>query len=170
MAFPPQKKKPVQGGDGQQTDMQDPAAPGQPRTPGGPYQGMPMAGQGFDPNDAMMGMGGPGMWSSASGSMDPTYPMGPEGLPFGGSMPEGPMALHDSPLLSSLLGSMSHSYELPPGGPDHVFDGESSEDPHMGLEQLLQMLALAQGGVGLPAGGSGIPVSPTSTAHGMMGC
>lgn len=98
-------------------------------------------------------------------------------MPMGGGMGQGPPGMEPdgdemggmSPLLMALMSSMSG------GGGGQVIPGQSlgvdlgqggPGDPGMGLEQLLQMLAMSQGGMGgtdpslgggsMP-GGSGVP-------------
>ena len=44
---------------------------------------------------------------------------------------------------------------LPPGAPDQMFQGLGTGDPNVGIQQLLQMLAIGKAGVGGP-GSSGI--------------
>jgi hypothetical protein len=78
-----------------------------------------------------------------------------------------------SDLLSALQSSLSGDpYAVPPGGPDHALDGGQG-DPDMGLDQMLQALALSQMGVGGGAPGAGIAgvgmehPSPMGTAIGL---
>ncbi len=86
--------------------------------------------------------------------------MGPGGLPIGGSMPEvDPLYSPDmngSPLLQALHGAVGYD-----AGPEGHADlqGMGTGDPNMGLEQLIQMIAMSRAGVGggVPPGGSGVP-------------
>lgn len=181
--FPPQKPKPKPnpggppdpfgGGPPPSPPGADPFSPvpaGGPAMPPGmdPFGGAAMPplggskpGQGMDPITAMLGgIGGGSLGATNPAPQGP--PMGPDGLPVGGSMPApgSDPEMGGSPLLQSLVGSLGSGgggdqYTLPPGGPDTVFNGIGSGDPQMGAEQLLSMLALAKMGVGGgPAPGS----------------
>lgn len=135
-----------------------------------PLGGGTRPGQGMDPMAAMLG----GLGAGAPPPQGP--PMGPNGLPVGGEMP-GPDAdpeMGGSPLLQAMMGALQGGgdpYTQPPGGPDHVFDGMGQGDPHMGLDQLLSMLALGQMGVGGgPSPGSlAAGIGPQSVPGQMVG-
>jgi hypothetical protein len=188
--FPPQKKNPGIGigppGRGQQDG--DPMGGGSPAgLPFGPGPGgLPpqmsasrtKPGQGMDPFEAMMQGLGPDVLGGLGGPQQgpaSLAPMGGNGLPFGGSMPRpgGPDDGQDmggSDLLKALMGSI--------GGGDPYATGPmptnlnvGSQDPQMGLEQMLQMLALSQMGVGGQpgAGGSGVPFDPAGGMGQMTG-
>jgi hypothetical protein len=112
----------------------------------------------MDPMMAMMN----GLPQMAPPPPPPGPPMGPGGLPVGGSMPEldpnfSP-EMGGSPLLQALRGSVGGGmYDAGPEGHAEL-GGMGTGDPSMGLEQLIQMIALANGGVGggVPPGGSGV--------------
>lgn len=138
-----------------------------------PMPGMPKPGQGMDPIAAMMG--GLGM-SQPPAQHGP--PLGPGGLPFGGSIVPPSDGDDDdmggSPLLKALAAGLQgggDQYAVPPGGPDTAFDGIGQGDPNMGVENLLQLLALGQMGVGgVPGGGpSGVDTGPTGNLGLMVG-
>ena len=60
-----------------------------------------------------------------------------------------------SSLLQALAGSMGGDpYGQPPGAPDTMLQGIGTGDPKLGMQQMLQMFALGQMGVGGP-GSSG---------------
>lgn len=127
-------------------------------TPQLPLPGMPKPGQGMDPFAAMMG--GLGM-PAPSAQHGP--PLGPNGMPIGGQIIPHEDGDDDdmggSSLLKALaagLGGGGDPYGTPPMGPDTAFEGIGQGDPQMGAEQLLQLLALGQLGVGggPPAAGS----------------
>jgi vasodilator-stimulated phosphoprotein len=89
-------------------------------------------------------------------------PAGPSPLPIGGSLP-GPdeMAGADgSPLMQALISAMSP----PPGAGVPVLNAPpQGGDPTMGVQGLLQLLALGDAGAGGPMGGvtpggSGVPM------------
>jgi hypothetical protein len=137
-----------------QNDGGDPSMGGIPPGPPasmGPPPGMQDPGMGMDPMMAMLGGLGGGMGAPAP----PPFPSGPNGLPVGGSYPEGTdeeMGQVDgSPLLQALMGGGESEegdpYDVPPDMLGHVVDGGTG-DPAMGLDQILQMLALAKAGVG----------------------
>jgi len=88
-------------------------------------------------------------------------PLGPDGLPFGGSLPEEGFDGGGSDLLAALAGGLggggSDPYAVAPGQSDQGFQGAGTGDPNMGLEQLLQLLALGQAGVGGGPQAGGIP-------------
>lgn len=113
---------------------QSPQRGGPPRPSpfGGPPAGQPMGGSPF---------GGP--------------PPGPA-MPVGGSLPglDDGQTQEDSPLLAALAASLGGGQQ---GEPTDLNVGPA--DPGMGIEQLLQMLALGGMGVGggEQAGGSGVP-------------
>lgn len=156
---------PFGGGGGMPPPM--PGQGGPPDPFGGPplgmAPGMPKPGQGMDPMQAMNGGIGadPGMLAGTPQDNGP--PMGPDGFPVGGSMPppceDGGMCdMGGSDLLQALAGGGGgvggDPYGQPPGAPGQVFEGMGQGDPNMGLQQLLQMMALGQMGVGGP-GSSG---------------
>lgn len=169
--FPPQKPKPKQPGGGPpppgdpslgpgMNDGGDPSTggvpPGPPPSMGAP-PGMQDPGQGMDPMMAMLGGLGGGMDMGGMGAgPPPPFPSGPNGLPVGGSYPEGsPEEMGEvdgSPLLQALMGGGQDQYDVPPDQLGHVVDGGTG-DPTMGLDQILQMLALAKAGVGGDTGG-----------------
>jgi hypothetical protein len=82
-----------------------------------------------------------------------------------------------SDLLQALQGSMAGGdpgdpYGVGPMQSSQGFQGIGTGDPNMGIEQLLQMLALGQGGVGgAPGGGGGGLVDPgmNPSMGGMVG-
>ncbi len=179
MAFPPPKGGPPKS---------KPPGPGGPPGAGGPDAGNPdpMAGTGgpppmqppggpppgagADPMAAMMGQLGPGLLPPPQ-APPPSFPGGPDGMPFGSSMPGGDMDgdqmdLEGSPLLQQLMGSLGggDEYATMPGESDHVFDGAGTDDPGMGLDQIIQLLAMAQMGVG---GGPPEPMMDPSMGMGM---
>ncbi len=158
--FPPDKKK---------TGMPpgpDPNDPGHTFGAGGPPpmgpQGPPMSGmvkpgRGMDPMAAMLMGLGPAMPPVAQGP-----PTGPNGLPVGGTMP-GPADMDGvggSPLLAALFGS---------AGQGPVLGGVGTGDPSMGLDVMLQMLALANAGVGGGPGSSGLDPGPMGNVGQMLG-
>ena len=126
--------------------------------------GMPKPGQGMDPMMAMMQGLGPDPFMSAGAPPSQGPPMGPDGFPVGGSMPPPGGDMGGSDLLQALAGGMGGGdigadiSQLPPGAPDQMFQGIGQGDPSMGLQQMLQMLALGQMGVGggPASGGSGM--------------
>ncbi|WP_074309308.1 hypothetical protein [Singulisphaera sp. GP187] len=109
----------------------------------------------MDPQAAMMTGLGPDPFAQPPPQGPP---VGPEGLPVGGSMPsmDGDPSMGDSGLLQALHSALSGGgdpYGVAPGEPDQGFQGMGTGDPNMGLQQLLQILALGQNGVG---GGPGV--------------
>ena len=168
-------------------------APAGPRDPAGmpqmPPPGMPPPGRGMDPMMAMLN----GLPAGAPGGLPPggppggmappsppTAPMGPDGLPIGGTNPfadpNSNPNMGGSELLQQLAASTGMGGGTPPLSADpydagplgHALlgdlGGQGAPDPQ--LQQLLAMLALIQGGVGgapagapmgVPAGGSGVP-------------
>ncbi len=180
MPFPPPKKKPQPGGAPGYDDGTD-SFPGGPNGPAGvpggppgmggapgmgamppmmPPPGMPRAGQTMDPMMAMLN-GMPQFPPPPPPAPGP--PMGPGGLPVGGSMPDldpnfSP-EMGDSQLLKALSQSVG-GYDAGPLGHADLA-GLGPEDPNMGIEQLMQMIALGNAGVGgaeggVPPGGSGV--------------
>lgn len=109
-------------------------------------------GRGVDPQRAMM-LG-----------MDPMMGMGAAPpLPVGGVVPPDAGQGADSPLLAALLGQAGGVNAPAPGMPGEppalipgTFGGQGVADPHLGLEGLIQLLALAQSGVG-DGGQPGMP-------------
>jgi hypothetical protein len=185
--FPPEKKKPAGPGGPQSGAPPDPfappAGPGGPGVdptaggvpdpfapPAGPQPGAAQPGQGIDPMVAMLqGLGPEAFGQGSSGPQGP--PVGPDGLPVGGSLPplgdDGGLqdpSLGGSDLLQALQGSLSGGdpYGVTPEQPGQGFQGIGTGDPSLGIEQLLQMLALGKQGVG---GGpdSGLDPSQSST-------
>lgn len=122
----------------------------------GPPPGMPKPGQGMDPMMAMLG----GMPMMQGMTPPPGPPMGPGGLPVGGSLPRQDPAFNPDMGGSNLLKALNLS--LDPDS-DTDLDGLGSGDPNMGIEKLIQLLALGQMGAGgTPPGGSGVDRSPVS--------
>jgi hypothetical protein len=80
----------------------------------------------------------------------PSFPAGPGGLPYGASMPpDGEPS--DSPLIAQLMASLQSGDPYTTGtgpDPDGVLGMGDGTDPNMSAEQLLQLLALGQAGVG----------------------
>jgi hypothetical protein len=176
------------GGAGGPTPPPDPMGGGAALPFGGPGGPPPMGGpmfkpgQGMDPFTAMTQGLGPDILGAAGGmpqgGAGPLAPMGPGGLPIGGSMPHGGPGGGDmggSDLLSALAGAIG-------GGDPYATNGQppnlnvGTQDPNMGMEQLYQMLALAQLGVGgqpgsgpIGAGGSGVPYDMTGGMGQMVG-
>jgi hypothetical protein len=188
MMFPPQKKKPAggpppQGGAGPDPMRGGAGAP----LPFGPGPGGPppapsrvKPGQGMDPFQAMTqglgpdvlgGLGGP---PQGPGGL---APMGPGGLPIGGSMPQAegpdgaPSDMGGSDLLQALAGAIGGGGDPYATGPFPTSLNVGTQDPNMGLEQMLQALALAQMGVGGQpgAGGSGVPFDQSGGMGQMIG-
>jgi hypothetical protein len=123
---------------------------------------MPRPGGGMDPMAAMLN----GLPPMAGPS-----PAGPPGGSPMGSDPGFDPALDGSALMKSLNLSLSDPYAAGPQGYGDL-SGMGTGDPSMGLEQLLQLLALGQMGVGgspgsPPPGSSGLMPDPGSA--GMMG-
>jgi hypothetical protein len=131
------------------------------------------AGQGMDPKQAM---------SNAIGhdpiGYGPPVPQGPllapGGLPVGGSLPQPDGDMDEGMDGSGLLQALSQALQgglsqagMPPGPydvnpfqPGQGFQGAGTGDPNMGFDQILQLLALGQMGVGggPRAGSSGVDV------------
>lgn len=126
-----------------------------------PPPGMPRPGQTMDPMMAMMN----GMPQFGQPPPPPPGPpMGGGGLPVGGSMPELDPNSNEDMGGSSLLQALSQSiggYDAGPEGHGEL-EGMGTGDPNMGLEQLLQLIAMGNAGVGgtpetgVPPGGSGV--------------
>lgn len=108
-------------------------------------------------------------------------PLGAQGLPIGGFVPPGLLDndaddnMGGSDLLQALVRAAAPQgdpYTQPPGGPDQGFQGMGTGDPNMGMAPLLQLLALAQMGVGgqkpRPTGVMGADMQP-SNVGGMVG-
>lgn len=166
-----------------------PVGPGGPPDPfgGAPLgmtPGMPGPGQGMDPMQAMNGGIGAGPDPSMTGgapAQDLGPPMGPDGFPVGGSMPppspDGGMGdMGGSALLQALAGGGAPQggdpYAVGPLDAQNAFQGIGGGDPNMGQQQLLQMLALAQMGVGGGAGpgSSGADPGGNNIGSSMPGC
>lgn len=108
-----------------------------------PPAGLPKAGQGINPMQAMtQGMGD----LSALGPPPPPSPgapMGPNGMPVGGQLPSSDPMVDPSMDGSGLFQALN--MQLDPMGGQSLQD-PSQGDPQMGLEQLLEMLAMSQAG------------------------
>lgn len=118
--------------------------PPKPMPPGGGLPPMggppdPMAGLMPPPGGAPMGPPPPGM---------PPMGGGPQ-LPFGGAMPGQDDDVSGSPLLQALMASFGGDQ----GQPTDLNVGQG--DPQMGVQDLLNMLALGGAGVGGPGGPMG---------------
>lgn len=76
-------------------------------------------------------------------------PMGPS-LPPGGIAPPQGTSAQGSPLLAALMASAGgvDPYGVPPEMQGSVTDGIGTGDPNMGIQEILQLLAMAQMGVG----------------------
>jgi hypothetical protein len=149
--------------------------------PLGPPPGMPKPGQGMDPMQAMLnGIGPDPLGAGPPPQQGP--PLGPGGLPVGGSLPQlggddGDPSMDGSGLLQALAGALSapptagDPYGVAPFQPSQGFEGMGTGDPGMGQEQLMQMLALAQLGIGggPGAGSSGVDVGPFGNLGQMVG-
>ena len=103
-------------------------------------------------------------------------PVGPDGFPVGGLLPpmggdDGDPEMGGSSLLQAHAGSMGGDpYGQPPGAPDTMFQSIGTDDPNMGLQQMLQRFALGQMGVGGPgSSSSGIDVGPFGNMGQMVG-
>jgi hypothetical protein len=119
--------------------------------PLGPPPGMPKPGQGMDPMMAMLN-GMPMMQPMGPPPAPPGPPgpvMGPDGLPVGGSPasadPSFAPDMDGSALLKAL--NLADPYSAGPTGHGELA-GLGGGDPNLGLEQMLQLLALGQMGVG----------------------
>ena len=129
---------------------------------------------------AMMG-GMPDLVGGAGAGMPPPPPppgavMGPGNLPVGGSPfdPSDPDSDMDgSSLLRALAQNSSDPYAGPPDGTEDLSSGGMG-DPNMGLQQLLQLLALGQMGAGglpqqgPPGGGSAMSPDFGNPGFGLM--
>ena len=181
--FPPKKQglpSPGFGPGGPPDPFGGPPSGGPPDPFGGgpapfePPPGLPKPGQGMDPMMAMMhGLGPDPMSGGPLAPMGP--PLGPGRLPVGGSLPTpddgGDQDMGGSDLLKALAGSLGGNdpYSVPPMGPDKGFQGMGTGDPGMGIEQMLQMLALGQMGVGGGPGTGSSGIDPGSFDNmGMM--
>lgn len=135
-----------------------------PGAPMGPPPGMPQPGTGVDPILAMLGQAGPGLIPPPPPPSP--FPQGPNGLPPGGAMPDFdgdeamPTEIADSPIISALMGG-ADPYGVGPMEPPNVFDGAGVGDPNSGMQQLIQLLMLAQSGLG----GTGVSPAPSSGAE-----
>jgi hypothetical protein len=129
---------------------------------------MPKPGQGMDPMMAMLGgmppLGGPPPMAPQA-PPPPGAVMGDGGMPLGGGVPFGGPGADPTMGGSDLLQAMNMALDPYGGDPDGTTSlNVGPSDPTLGLEQLLQLLALAQMGVGdpmaQPPGGSGVPMPP----------
>jgi hypothetical protein len=162
--FPGQPPEPMDGGSA-------PVAGGPSPGPLSPIAlkspGMPKPGQGMDPMQAMLN--GNGSDPFGQGSAPPGPPVDQTGLPYGGSLPapsdnDGDETMGGSDLLQALAGTLAGQqggpYAQPPGTAPLIGPGHA--DPNLGIEPLINLLALAQLGVGgnpqPGAGSSGIDV------------
>lgn len=121
--------------------------------------GMPKAGQTMDPMQAMLGGLGGGMGMPPPPPA-PGPPMGPGGLPVGGTQPSVDPWFNPEMSGSSLLQGLSRSIGDPySAGPEgHAdLDNIGPQDPNMGLEQLIQLISMVQSGAGPEAGGGIVP-------------
>lgn len=154
---------------------------------GGPQQQAPFIpapdarpGRGMDAVRAMQNGLGPDPMAAGYPPAD-SAPLGSEGLPIGGFVPPNLMdndaddRMGGSDLLQALVRAAAPQgdpYTQPPGGPDQGFQGMGTGDPNMGMAPLLQLLALAQMGVGgqkhRPTGVEGMDMQP-SNVGGMVG-
>lgn len=164
--------------------------PSGPMAPAGPMAlGPPpldaKPGQGTDAARAMtQGLGPDPLASSAPRLQGP--PLGPGGLPVGATLPGGEPDADDRGGLAALLGAGNSAndmggsdllkalvaaastqgdpYGVGPMQPGQGFEGMGPSDPNLGIEQLLQLLALGKMGVGgnkpSAAGSSGLDVGP----------
>lgn len=143
----------------------------------------PAPGQGMDATRAMhFGLADPYKAGPPPGPQGtPIEPT--SGLPVGGQVPPPEASKTNDPTMggSKLLQALTQAlggggpggapqgsdiYGQPPGGPDQVLSGIGTGSPQGGLEQILNLLALAQMGVqGANAGQSGIDQS----SYGQMG-
>lgn len=132
----------------------DPAMQGAPMPVAPGPQQPPIPGEPMDPFAAMaMGQQQP----------PPMDPMLMQALMGGGGMPMGDGDM-DAPMDLMGMGmpgmGMADPYAVPPGYSQQALSGAGVADPQMGLQQLLQMLALAQSGVA--------PGSPVTSSSGVM--
>ena len=131
---------------------------------------LPKPGQGMDPMMAMLHGLGPDPLGMGGPPAPQGPPMGPGGLPVGGSLPgpgdgDGDESMGGSDLLKALTAAVGG------GGDPYATNGMPTnlnvgpQDPNMGIEQMLQALALGGMGVGggPPAmpGGSGLDLPPS---------
>ena len=155
-------------------------------------QDPPLPGEAVDPMTAMMGQVSPSPVPPAPAPFPGQAP--PVGIgPGGYGMPPGMMGepdADDNPMLSALLlgaggqnspmgaappvgmpgGLMpGDPYSTLPGEPDHAFDGVGTDDPQMGLEQMIQLLMLAKAGVGHNTVMSSSGLVPDPPSNIMMG-
>ena len=179
--FAPQGGPPMPGGPGAPPmagmgGPPDPFAPqGGGMPPPGLAPGMPKPGASMDPMQAMMnGIQPPPDPMQAATPGAQGLPLGPDGLPVGGQMPQPGADMGGSDLLTALQASLSGGesgdpYDAGPLG-HGSFQGMGPGDPSMGIEQLLQMLALGKMGVGGDpmAGSSGVDFSQGNPGQGIM--
>jgi hypothetical protein len=117
-----------------------------------PMGGMPALatkpGRGMDPMQAMLNGLGHNPAAGMDGHMDGDGAGMPPGLPPGGTLQAGEEGegMGGSALLAALHQAMGDPYATPPN--TQPLEGIGQGDPHMGLEALLQVLALGQMGVG----------------------
>ena len=133
-------------------------------------RGMPKPGQPMDPMQAMLGGLGGGMGMPPPPPA-PGPPMGPGGLPVGGTQPSVDPWFNPEMSGSTLMQGISRAIGDPyAAGPEgHAdLDGMGPQQPDMGLEQLIQLIAMAQSGAGPDAGGGMPPMNSTSPSS-MLG-
>lgn len=154
MAFPPKKdeagKKPAPKG-GPPPHESDPAQKG-----AGLHEALMRpsikAGQGMDPTAAMMGGMGDISHLAPPAPPAPAAPMGEGGLPIGGNLPSSDPMMSPEMEGSGLFQALNQGldpYASPPGG-HGVLDPMGGQG--MGLDQLLQLLAMSRAGLGGGAG------------------
>jgi hypothetical protein len=69
--------------------------------------------------------------------------------------------MHGDAVTQALMGGLN-----PPDMAEHVFDPQQVDDQQMSLQQLLQLLALAQGGI--PNSGLTPPAPPRNISSGLQ--
>jgi hypothetical protein len=119
-----------------------------------PPVGVPKAGQGLNPMSAMMGGIGPDIMSQMGPPPPPSpgAPMGPNGLPVGGNLSSSDPMMDPAMNGSSLFQGLNMQLDPMAGGAG--LDDPMGGGSQPGAEQLLQLLALLQAGVG-PGGMAG---------------
>jgi hypothetical protein len=155
--FPPRASQPMM-------PQRQPMMPPNPMMPGA---NAPRPGSSMDPMAAML---------NGLGPMPTAAPPQPPGLPFGGSPMESDPGYNQDMDGSALMRALNVSVNGMGGGADPYsagpmgaadLSGMGTADPNMGLEALLQLLALGQMGVGGSPGTSGL--TPDPGMGGMMG-